>query len=134
MCCGSKNSSFVQIKTSGNIWGISSIHGNLDRLISLHDAIFDRFQTGDRLVYFGNYTGYGDQSCATIDEMVTFRRLLLAQPGMKPDDIIYLRGAQEEMLHQLMQLQFTQRPLDHLLWMLGQGLTSDTGKLWHLST
>ncbi|MCI5060483.1 MAG: hypothetical protein MRY79_05355 [Alphaproteobacteria bacterium] len=118
----SANSSFVSLKTPRHVWAIPSIHADLDRLTYLHDAIFERFTPGDRLVYLGNYTGYGEQACGTIEELVTFRRLLLAQPGLKPEDIVYLRGAQEEMLFQLMQLQFTQKPIDQLLWMLGQGI------------
>lgn len=101
---------------------MSSIHADLDRLIEIHDAIFDRIQAGDRLLYLGNYTGFGAQSRETIDELLTFRCAVLAQPGMKPDDIVYLRGAQEDMWQRLTQLQFDRNATDTLLWMLGNGM------------
>ena len=41
---------------------------------------------------------------------------------MKPSDIVYLRGAQEEMWQQLLQLQFNRHPVDALLSMMGNGL------------
>lgn len=104
------------------IWAISSIHADIDRLINIHSAVFDRFQAGDRLLYLGNYTGFGMQSCETVDELLNFRRLMLAQPGMKPDDIVYLRGAQEDMWHRLLQLPFDRTPVDSLLWMMGNGM------------
>ncbi len=104
------------------IWAVPSIHGDLNRLVRLHDHIFEKFQVGDQLVYLGNYTGYGDQSAACIDELLTFRRLLLSLPGMRCDDIIYLRGAQEEMWHKLLLLPFAPHPSDTLIWMLGNGV------------
>lgn len=103
---------------------MSAIHGETDHLIALHDAILERFRPGDRLVYLGNYTGYGDNSAACVDEILTFRRLLLSLPGMAPDDLIYLRGAQEEMWQKLLQLQFAPDPASVLLWMLGNGLSN----------
>ncbi len=68
--------------------------------------------------------GYGTQSCAVIDEILTFRRAVLARPGMIPSDFIYLRGAQEEMWQKLIQLQFCPDPSNTLLWMLGNGLNN----------
>lgn len=105
------------------IWAVSSIHGDVERLIQLHDALFSQICPGDRLVYLGNYTGYGDYSRETIDELLMFRRLLLAQPGMKPSDIIYLRGHQEDLWHKLLQLQFERHPVATLLEMMGSGLS-----------
>ena len=122
MCCKTKDNRFSNLKRPNRIWAISSIHGDVDRLIQLHDAILARFMPGDRLVYFGNYTGYGLQSRATVDELLVFRRLLLAQPGMKPSDIVYLRGAQEEQWHKLTQLHFSPHPTDTLLWMMRNGM------------
>lgn len=104
------------------IWAVSSIHADAERLTSLHDAVLERIQPGDRLIYLGNYTGYGTQSRATIDEILTFRRLVLSIQGMKTDDIIYLRGGQEEMWQKLTQLQFSPNPVDTLLWMMGNGM------------
>lgn len=122
MCCKTKDNKFSNLKRPNKIWAVSSIHADVERLIHIHDAIFDRFRPGDRLVYLGNYTGYGLHSRETIDELLMFRRLLLAQPGMKPHDIVYLRGAQEELWNKLTQLHFAHKPVDTLLWLMGSGL------------
>ncbi len=114
---------FTKLGKPARIWAVPAIHGDKDRLTAIHDALLERFCPGDRLVYLGNYTGYGLASRATIDELLTFRRLLLSLPGMRIDDIVYLRGIQEEIWLKLLQLQFAPHPSDALLWMLGNGLS-----------
>lgn len=104
------------------IWCIPAIHADLNSLISVHDQIFSKFKVGDRLIYMGNYTGYGAQAAECIDEILTFRRLLLSLPGMRCSDIVYLRGQQEEILHKLYQLPFARGATDVFLWMLDNGL------------
>lgn len=106
------------------IWAVSSVHGQVDSLSRVHDALFDKINIGDRVVYLGNYMGYGDHAPQAIDEILTFRRHLLSKRGIIPSDITYLRGAQEEMLQKLMQIHFAPNPSDILLWMLGNGLSS----------
>lgn len=108
---------------ANRVWAVSAIHGQYDRLVHVHDALLEQIKPGDRLVYTGNYTGYDRRSAACIDELLTFRRLLLSQPGMCPHDIVYLRGGQEDMWQKLLQLPFSPNPTDALLWMLGQGLS-----------
>lgn len=118
----SPNYRFASLGSPAAVWTIASIHGDAQRLSDLHEAIAERFTPGDRVVYFGNYTGYNIDSAEAIDEILSFRRRLLALPGMKSDDIIYLRGAQEDMWSRLIQLQFHTKPIDLFLWMLGNGL------------
>ncbi len=113
---------FTALGAPRHIWAVSTIHGDCDRLIQLHDGILERIQAGDRIVYLGNYTGFGSQSRAAVDELLTFRRLVLSIPGMKPEDIVYLRGGQEDMWQRLIQLQFCTNPVDMFLWMLGNGM------------
>lgn len=115
---------FASLGTPRKIWAISAIHGELEKLYALHDVILQRLQAGDRIVYLGNFTGYGKKSRETIDELLTFRRLALAQPGMMPSDIIYLRGRQEEMWRQLLQIQFVQNAQAALQNMLDNGLAA----------
>lgn len=115
----------MSLGTPGRIWAVSAIHGETDRLTALHDAILERIRPGDRIVYHGNYTGYNQQAVACMDELLTFRRLVLSMPGMMCKDMVYLRGAQEEMWQKLLQLQFAPDPTGVLLWMLGNGI-SDT--------
>ncbi|MGH1399035.1 MAG: hypothetical protein ACRBCT_07465, partial [Alphaproteobacteria bacterium] len=99
-----------------------AVHGQLDRLSALHDGILEKFNAGDRLVYLGNYTGYGNDAAACIDEILTFRRMIMSIRGVQASDIVYLRGMQEEMWQKLLQLQFAPNPSDVLLWMLGNGM------------
>ncbi|MEM9470066.1 MAG: hypothetical protein AAF988_07865, partial [Pseudomonadota bacterium] len=121
--CHQSDQKFTALGTPNTIWTISSIHGDVQRLASIHDAVFARFRPGDRLVYLGNYTGYGEHSRETIEELLLFRRLLLAQPGMKPEDIVYLKGKQEANWHTLMQVQFELFPVDCLLALFGAGMS-----------
>jgi serine/threonine protein phosphatase 1 len=114
---------FSSLGPARRIWAIPAIHGDVNALTQLHDVIHGLVKPGDRIVYMGNYTGYGDHAVQTIDEILAFRRLLLAMPGMMADDFIYLRGVQEEMWDKLLQLQFAPNPGDVLLWMLGNGLS-----------
>ncbi|MCB1556717.1 MAG: hypothetical protein KDJ15_05325 [Alphaproteobacteria bacterium] len=100
------------------------MHGDCARLTALHDALYERFRPGDRIVYLGNYTGYGPRSAETVDELLAFRRQILSIPGIKVDDLVYLRGGQEEIWQKLLQLPFAPDPADTLLWMLGHGLSA----------
>lgn len=103
---------------------ISAIHGEFDRLKELHDKIYPHIETGDRIIYTGNYMGYGDKSVEVMDELLAFRRAVITKQGIIPSDLIYLRGAQEEMWQKLLQLQFSPNPTETLLWMLGNGLSN----------
>lgn len=125
MCCPSKNSeSLAALGKPNRTWVIGSIHADIDKLMECHDDLLERFVPGDRVVYTGNYTGYGFYPRETIDELLTFRRLALSIPGVSPDDIIYLRGAQEEILSKLFQLPFAPDPERVYMWMLGNGLSA----------
>jgi len=106
------------------VWAISAIHGEADRLKALHDALGQRLRQGDRLVYLGNYLGRGPAVRATLDELIAFRRRVIALPGMFAADVAYLRGCQEEMWHKTLQLQFATNPGEVLAWTLGQGLAA----------
>lgn len=115
---------FTSLGAPRRVWAVSAIHGESGRLMALHDNLLGRIRPGDRIVYHGNYIGYGNAPCETIDELLTFRRLVLSIPGMIAEDLVYLRGEQEEMWQKLLQLQFAPNPADVLLWMLGKGLSS----------
>lgn len=90
--------------------------------MALHDNLYPQVRPGDRIVYLGNYHGFSGQAAQTIDEILTFRRHVLALPGMMPKDIVYLRGGQEEMWEKLQQLQFATDPSGVLRWMLERGM------------
>lgn len=113
---------FSTIHNARRIWTIPSIHGEADKLKALHDSLLPRLKAGDRIVYLGNYVGRGAQSALVVDEILTFRRMALAIAGFQPDDFVYLRGQQEELLARVFQLQFASTPWAVLEWMFDQGL------------
>ncbi|MBC6440675.1 MAG: hypothetical protein GDA49_09780 [Rhodospirillales bacterium] len=106
------------------VWAIGAIHGEHAQLVDLHRQLAERFQVRDRLVYLGNFLGFGDDVSGTVDELIAFRRELLAQPGMMPQDVVFLRGAQEEMWQKLLQLQLAMDPPAVMGWMLERGVAA----------
>jgi serine/threonine protein phosphatase 1 len=104
------------------VWAVASVHGEAQRLARLHDLIGERFAQGDRLVYLGNYLGYGEEVGETINELLDFRRRVLGRPHGFACDVVYLRGAQEEMWQKLLQLQFAPNPTEILSWMVRAGV------------
>jgi serine/threonine protein phosphatase 1 len=113
---------FADLGGAVRVWAIAAVHGEAERLRRVHAAISERFARGDRLVYLGNYLGYGGRIPETLDELLAFRRSILTRPGLEPEDIVYLRGAQEEMWQKLLQIQFAVDPDRVLDWMLEQGV------------
>lgn len=114
---------FAILKKAGRIWAISPVHGDSARLAALHQYIGEQFEPAtDRLVYLGGFMGHGPDVAGTVDEIIRFRRDILARPFMFPEDIAYLRGQQEEMWSKLLQLQFAPNPREVLPWMLQQGV------------
>ena len=113
---------FVDLGRPRRIWAVAAIHAEVGRLVRLHDDLGTRFRPGDRLVYLGNLIGRGARALETIEELLMFRRALLAVPGMFETDIVYLRGGQEEMWQKLLQLQLAPSPREIMAWMLSQGV------------
>lgn len=113
---------FATLRRSRRIWAVASVHGEAERLAKVHDALAQRLNQGDRIVYLGNYLGRGPQVRATLDLLIDFRRWVIAQPGVFAADVVFLRGCQEEMWQKLLQLQFATSPADVLKWTLAQGV------------
>jgi serine/threonine protein phosphatase 1 len=113
---------FARLGQARRIWAVSAIHGEAALLRRLQDAIGERWQPLDRIVYLGNMIGRGQNVLATMDELLAFRRKVLAVPYAIPEDVVYLRGSQEEMWQKLLQLQFATDPHGVLRWMLQQGV------------
>ncbi len=113
---------FAVVRRASRIWVVGSIHGEVEPLATIHAALEGRFGTGDRIVYLGNYIGRGTSIVATFDELLRFRRAIIARPCMFTSDVVYLRGSQEEMWQKLLQLQFAVNPGEVLDWMLEQGV------------
>jgi serine/threonine protein phosphatase 1 len=113
---------FATLRAGSRVWAIPAIHGQVEQLAPLHQALAREFAVGDQLIYLGNYTGHGTTARETVDELLLFRRALLAEPGMEPEHIVYLRGAQEEMWQKLAQVQFAPNPREVLRWMEREGI------------
>jgi serine/threonine protein phosphatase 1 len=113
---------FALLRRADRVWAVASIHGETERLQRLHRELERRFTPADRLVYMGNAMGHGPDVRGAVDELLNFRRRLLARPGMFLFDIAYLRGSQEEMWQKLLQLQFAPNPREVFGWMIEHGV------------
>src|SRR3546814_735383 len=113
---------FAVLRHARRIWAVAAIHAELGRLRDAHQELAARLLPGDRLIYLGNTVGHGTDSIATFDELLAFRRDFLCLPGVEAEDIVYLRGAQEEMWRKLLQIQFAPGPGEVFDWMLRHGL------------
>jgi serine/threonine protein phosphatase 1 len=113
---------FAVLHAARRVWAVAAIHAEVDRLVRLHAQLSGQLRQGDRLVYLGNFLGRGPAVRETLDELLDFRRWMLAQPLVFAYDIAYLRGAQEEMWQKLLQLQFAPNPREVLAWMVKQGV------------
>ena len=116
------NEKFARLRRPRRIWAVGAVQGAIEPLVALHELIGQRFQPGDRLVYLGNLIGRGAAIGEVVDELIVFRREILALPGVIATDVVFLRGAQEEMWQKLLQLQFAPNPGDVLRWMASQGV------------
>lgn len=112
---------FVDLGLARRIWAIGAVHGDGPALAALHDALGGHFRPGDRLAYLGNF-GLGGAFASALDELIGFRAWLISQRGVLAGDLVYLRGAHEEMLQKAMQLQFAPDPQAVLAWMFRRGL------------
>jgi serine/threonine protein phosphatase 1 len=113
---------FARLWGAQRIWAIAPIYSAARRLARLHDAISERFDGGDRVVYLGNYIGHGEAVLGTVDELLDFRRRVLGRQRGFACDVVLLRGAQEEMWQKLLQLQFAPNPSEVLRWMVEAGM------------
>jgi serine/threonine protein phosphatase 1 len=119
------NEKFAELGAPRRIWAIAAIHGDIDRLSTLHDHLANRFTVRDRIVYHGNYLGVESRhNMAVMDEILAFRAALLCKTGVEPSDIVYLRGPAEEAWQRLLRLQFAPVPLQTLEKLLASGVES----------
>ena len=118
----SESSVFATLRASGRIWAVGAVHGEVERLRALHASLAEDVEAGDQIVYLGDILGYGPQVRAAVDEVLSFRRAFIAVPGVEVEDVVFLRGAQEEMWQKMLQLQFAANPTEVLKWMLDHGI------------
>ncbi|MDH5748140.1 MAG: hypothetical protein OEY85_02405 [Rhodospirillales bacterium] len=120
----SEQARFATLASGFKYWAVGAIHGEAERLGRLHQQIAGKIGPRDSLVYLGNFLGLGPAVLQTIDELLLFRRSLIARRGAEFQDIVYLRGAQEEMWHKLLQIHFAPNPREVVEWMLKNGVES----------
>jgi hypothetical protein len=113
---------FGHLVRARRVWAVACIHGEAERLAALHERLAERFAPGDRLVYLGDFLGYGPDSAGVVDGVLAFRRAVLAERNMFLGDVVLLRGSQEEMWQKLLELQFAPDPRGVLGWMLEHGV------------
>ena len=118
----SDNQKFAILRPAERSWAVAAVHGEAARLRELHGRLGQRFRPGDNLIYLGNLLGCGAHVAETVDEALSFRGAMLARPGVFAANIQFLRGAQEEMWHKLLQIQFARNPTEVLHWMSDQGI------------
>ena len=113
---------FIEFKNIKRIWAIGSVHSNLESFESIKIHILKNFSKGDKLIFLGNIIGLGEKANQTISSILDLRFKLMAKFFLKPIEIVFLRGAQEEMFLKLMQLQIAPNPQDIVSWMFSHGV------------
>ncbi len=117
-----KESNFIELKNVKRIWAIGSIHSNYESLQSIKNHILNNFNAGDKLIILGNVIGLGEKARETISSILDLRLRLMAKFFLDSNEIVFLRGSQEEMFLKLMQLQIAPNPLDIISWMFDHGV------------
>lgn len=117
-----QDSKFAVLSGKKRIWAIASIHGELAKLQAIHSQLANHFLPGDALIYMGNILGCGKEVGECLNEVLNFRRLVILQDGAELDDVVFLRGCQEEMLYKLRHIPFAKEPEEVLHWMANQGV------------
>ncbi|MFZ5783174.1 MAG: hypothetical protein ACOY4R_23475 [Pseudomonadota bacterium] len=110
----------ARLSDGRRIWALGALRGDDRAADTLARSLIQRWQPTDRLVVLGNMLGPRGDAASTIDRLLRLRRRLMAVN--LACDVVFLRGAQEEMWHKALALQFALEPLSVLDWMLAQGL------------
>ena len=115
-------SNFIELKSSNKIWAIGSIHSNLKSFSLIKKFILNNFEKTDKLIFLGNVIGLGENSKETLNSVIDLRFNLMSKFKLKPESIVFLRGAQEEMFSKLLQLQLAPNPTEIVEWMFDHGV------------
>ena len=112
----------ARLHGGGRIWALGALLGDDCALEALAYALLPRWRPGDKLVVLGNMLGPNGDPARTLDGLLLLRRRVMA--ANLACDVLFLRGAQEEIWQKALSLQFALTPLDVLDWMLERGLAS----------
>ena len=117
-----KKNNFHEFNKINKIWAIGSLHSSLESFQSIKNYIFSNFNVGDKLIFLGNVIGFRDNSKEIISEVLSLRFDLMAKFKLDHNDIVFLRGAQEEMFSKLLQLQIAPNPIEIIEWIFSHGV------------
>ncbi len=117
-----KESNFIELKSASRIWAIGSIHSNLESFNSIKEFIINNFTEKDKLVVLGNVIGLGENSREALTSLIDMRFSLMSKFRIKPNAIVFLRGAQEEMFNKLLQLHTAPNPVEIVDWIFEHGV------------
>jgi len=119
------NEKYADLGVPRRIWAIAAIHGEVEKLATLHDHLAGRYSARDKLVYLGNYLDVDSRDSGVLfDELLAFRSALLCKTGIEPSDIVHLRGPMEEAWQRLLRLQFSPSPAQALERLLACGVAA----------
>ena len=113
---------FIELKNASRIWAVGSIHSNLKSFNYIKNFTLNNFRNGDKLIFLGNVIGLGEQSKETLTSILELRFDLMSKFKLKPNNIIFLRGAQEEMFSKILQLQIAPNPTEIINWVFDHGV------------
>tara|TARA_A100001011_G_C14319689_1_gene849895 strand:- start:1631 stop:2443 length:813 start_codon:yes stop_codon:yes gene_type:complete len=117
-----KDSNFVELENVSRIWAVGSIHSNIESFNSIKKFILNNFKDNDKLIFLGNVIGFGNNSKETLSSVLDLRFNLMSKFKLNPNEIVFLRGAQEEMFSKLLQLQIAPNPSEIVDWMFEHGV------------
>ena len=118
----STDTKFQELTNTDRIWAIGSLHSSIVSFQSIKKYILSNFKNGDKVIFLGNIIGYNNKSKETLTDILNFRFDLMAKFKLDHEDIVFLRGAQEEMFSKLMQLQIAPNPREIIDWMFSHGV------------
>ena len=107
------------------VWVVPAISGRVEQLAEMHNTLWQIFEPGDSLVYSGNYLGNPRQNALgadAIQDIRMFTRALVTEGRADRNQIVMLRGINEELIQKALQIQFANKPEDVLIWMGQKGL------------
>ncbi len=116
-----------RLRRGHRIWAIGAVRGEFSKLSQLHDDLSKAILPNDRLIYLGNLIGAGSPENNAVDEALNFRSWIIGRKWGFASDVIFLRGAQEEMLQKLFELQFALDPRAVLDWMIERDIAGLLG-------
>ena len=115
-------SRFAELNTTSKIWAIGSIHSHINSFETIKKHILNNFEKNDKIIFLGNIIGVGSFAKQTLTSVLDLRSKLMASFCLEPNDIVFLRGAQEEMFLKLLQIQTAPNPKEIIEWMFEHGV------------